>query len=62
MADVTDFLAMNPEDIADTITLPEGSYDFVITSYRTDRVIVSAISSGFIAKKSVTSAIICLLS
>jgi len=38
MADVTDFLAMNPEDIADTITLPEGSYDLVITSYRTDRV------------------------
>ena len=38
MADVTDFLTMNPEDIADTITLPEGSYDFVITSYRTDRV------------------------
>ena len=38
MADVTDFLSMNPEDIPETITLPEGSYDFVITSYRTDRV------------------------
>tara|TARA_R100001244_G_scaffold50756_1_gene44406 strand:+ start:53 stop:487 length:435 start_codon:yes stop_codon:yes gene_type:complete len=38
MADVTDFLSMNPDDIPETITLPEGSYDFVITSYRTDRV------------------------
>jgi|GEM_PF-6556799 hypothetical protein len=38
MADVTDFLTMNPEDIPETITLPEGSYYFVITSYRTDRV------------------------
>ena len=38
MADVNDFLAMSPEDIPETITLPEGSYDFVITSYRTDRV------------------------
>jgi|TARA_R100001594_G_scaffold73395_1_gene107989 hypothetical protein len=38
MADVTDFLSMNPEDIPESITLPEGSYDFVITSYRTDKV------------------------
>ena len=38
MADVNDFLAMSPDDIPETITLPEGSYDFVITSYRTDRV------------------------
>ena len=38
MADVTDFLAMSPDDIPDSITLPEGSYDFIITSYRTDRV------------------------
>jgi hypothetical protein len=38
MADVTDFLSMNPDDIPESITLPEGSYDFVITSYRTDRV------------------------
>ena len=38
MADVSDFLSMNPEDIPESITLPEGSYDFVITSYRTDKV------------------------
>ena len=38
MTDVTDFLSMNPEDIPESITLPEGSYDFVITSYRTDKV------------------------
>jgi len=38
MADVTDFLSMNPEDIPETITLPEGSYDFVIPRYRRDRV------------------------
>ena len=38
MADVSDFLSMNPEDIPESITLPEGSHDFVITSYRTDKV------------------------
>ena len=30
MADVYDFLTMSPEDIPETITLPEGSYDLVI--------------------------------
>ena len=29
---------MNPDDVQEQMPLPEGSYDFVITSYRTDKV------------------------
>ena len=36
MADISDFLSMNPDDVQEQMPLPEGSYDFVITSYRTD--------------------------
>jgi len=38
MADISDFLSMNPDEVPESIPLPEGSYDFVITSYRTDKV------------------------
>ena len=38
MADISDFLSMNPDDVQEQMPLPEGSYDFVITSYRTDKV------------------------
>ena len=38
MADINDFLSMHPDDIPETQVLPEGSYDFVITSYRSDKV------------------------
>ena len=38
MADIQDFLSMNPDDVQESIVLPEGSYDFVITSYRSDKV------------------------
>ena len=38
MADIIDFLSMNPDDVQESIVLPEGSYDFVITSYRSDKV------------------------
>jgi hypothetical protein len=38
MSDVLDFLSMTPGDIPESITLPEGSYDFTITSYRSDKV------------------------
>ena len=31
MADVNDFLSMSPEDIPESITLPAGSYDFVLS-------------------------------
>jgi len=37
-SDVSDFLSMSPNEVPQTVTLPEGSYDFVITSYRSDRV------------------------
>jgi hypothetical protein len=37
-SDVSDFLNMSPNEVPQTVTLPEGSYDFVITSYRSDRV------------------------
>jgi len=38
MSDVNDFLSMTPGDVPESVTLPEGSYDFTITSYRSDRV------------------------
>ena len=38
MSDVLDFLTMTPGDIPESVTLPEGSYDFTITSYRSDKV------------------------
>ena len=38
MAEISDFLSMNPDDVQEQMPLPEGSYDFVITSYRTDKV------------------------
>jgi len=38
MADIQNFLTMHPDDIPETQVLPEGSYDFVITSYRSDKV------------------------
>ena len=38
MAEIPDFLSMNPDDVQEQMPLPEGSYDFVITSYRTDKV------------------------
>ena len=38
MSDVNDFLSMTPGDVPESVTLPEGSYDFNITSYRSDRV------------------------
>ena len=38
MADISDFLSINPDDVQEQMPLPEGSYDFVITSYRTDKV------------------------
>ena len=38
MSDVIDFLNMTPGDIPESVTLPEGSYDFTITSYRSDKV------------------------
>ena len=37
-SDVSDFLSMSPNEVPQTVTLPEGSYDFIITSYRSDRV------------------------
>jgi len=37
-SDVSDFLSMSPKEVPQTVTLPEGSYDFIITSYRSDRV------------------------
>ena len=38
MNDIADFLSMTPNDTPESVTLPEGSYDFVIKSYRSDRV------------------------
>ena len=38
MSDVNDFLSMTPSEVPESVTLPEGSYDFTITSYRSDRV------------------------
>ena len=38
MSDVLDFLNMTPSEIPESVTLPEGSYDFTITSYRSDKV------------------------
>lgn len=38
MNDIADFLNMTPNDTPESVTLPEGSYDFVIKSYRSDRV------------------------
>jgi len=36
--EVSDFLSMSPSEVPQTVLLPEGSYDFTITSYRSDRV------------------------
>jgi hypothetical protein len=36
MANVADFLNMTPQDTPMTVVLPEGSYEFIITSYRAD--------------------------
>lgn len=36
MSNVADFLTMTPQDTPMTVVLPEGSYDFIITSYRAD--------------------------
>ena len=38
MNDIADFLSMTPNDTPESVTLPEGSYDFIIKSYRSDRV------------------------
>tara|TARA_R100000935_G_C2781082_1_gene141741 strand:- start:427 stop:864 length:438 start_codon:yes stop_codon:yes gene_type:complete len=38
MNDIADFLSMTPNDTPQSVVLPEGSYDFVIKSYRSDRV------------------------
>ena len=38
MNDIADFLSMTPNDTPESVVLPEGSYDFVIKSYRSDRV------------------------
>ena len=38
MSDVNDFLSMTPSEVPESVTLPEGSYDFTITSYRSDKV------------------------
>ena len=38
MNDIADFLSITPNDTPQSVVLPEGSYDFVIKSYRSDRV------------------------
>ena len=38
MSNVADFLSMTPNDTPDSVLLPEGSYEFTVTSYRADQV------------------------
>ena len=38
MSNIADFLNMTPNDTPDSVVLPEGSYEFSITSYRADEV------------------------
>jgi len=38
MSNVADFLNMTPNDTPESVVLPEGSYEFSITSYRADEV------------------------
>ncbi len=36
MSNIADFLNMTPQETPESVVLPEGSYDFTITSYRAD--------------------------
>jgi hypothetical protein len=38
MSNVADFLNMTPQDTPESVVLPEGSYEFSVTSYRADEV------------------------
>ena len=38
MSNVADFLNMTPNDTPESVVLPEGSYEFSVTSYRADEV------------------------
>jgi len=38
MSNVADFLSMTPNDTPESVMLPEGSYEFTVTSYRADQV------------------------
>ena len=38
MSNVADFLIMTPQDTPESVVLPEGSYEFSVTSYRADEV------------------------
>ena len=38
MSNIADFLTMTPNDTPEAVDLPEGSYEFSITSYRADEV------------------------